>query len=195
MLPAVNGTDPFWHYANIAAWSAAEVCSAVVALSVPALKPLFGSCFGGDTRKSSKGYQAYDAANSSAHRKSGNKGSSHALKSFGSSKPSHAPLSTTSEENLWSGKVINSIRTDNNSEDHSYMKGITKTMEVQIKVCTCSTKWEDCQISPISAFVACFCSTRTNAIRSLVNQRHGDQAQQRGPPRPWCLTSSPTIQH
>jgi hypothetical protein len=193
MLPAVNGTDPFWHYANIIAWSAAEVSSAVVALSMPALKPIFGSCFGGETRKSSKGYQAYEG-NSTAQRRTGNKGSSHALKSFGSGKAGRAPLSTTSEENLWSGKVVNNIRTDNNSEDHSYLTGITKTMEVQIKVCSYSSRWEGCHIPHVSAFVTCFYFERTNMIRSLVSQSLGDQAQRHGSPWPRCLIFRPTIQ-
>jgi len=74
------------------------------------------------------------------------------------------------------------------------MKGITKTMEVQIKVCTCSSGFEGCHIPHVSAFVDCFCFARANAILSLVSQSLGDQAQRHGPTRPWCLISRPTIQ-
>ncbi|KAL2817511.1 hypothetical protein BDW59DRAFT_165919 [Aspergillus cavernicola] len=46
MLPVVNDpSDATWHFAVVLAWSSAEISAAIIALSLPALKALFGSTF------------------------------------------------------------------------------------------------------------------------------------------------------
>ncbi|KAL5343251.1 hypothetical protein BJX70DRAFT_394251 [Aspergillus crustosus] len=44
MLPVVNDpTDATWHFSVVLAWSSGEISAAIIALSLPALKALFGS--------------------------------------------------------------------------------------------------------------------------------------------------------
>src|SRR4051812_15041135 len=64
MLPAVRHEDATWYYAAICAWTCAEVCAAIIALSAPALKPLVGTWLRGESLNGSKGYTNFDTKNS-----------------------------------------------------------------------------------------------------------------------------------
>ena len=50
MIPAINETDATWYFSVVMVWSDTEVSTAIIALSLPALKGLVGAV-AGSTRK------------------------------------------------------------------------------------------------------------------------------------------------
>lgn len=141
MIPGVREVDATWYYATIAAWSSAEVCTAVIALSVPALKPLLGHWLRSGSTADSKGYSNVDVTGASKN------GSSYGLKSVRPPKPSglsgrgRTSSQSLSEENLWANghndaQVHNNIHGNTLRGDQDDFSGIVKTVELHIKVCT-----------------------------------------------------------
>jgi len=139
LIPGVREADATWYYAIIAAWSSTEVCAAVIALSVPALKPLLGHWLRSGSTADSKGYSNVDTTGASKN------GSSYGLKSFRPPKPSglsgrgRTSSQSLSEENLWAnghghGQVHNNIHGNTSPGDQDGVSGIVKTVEVHVKV-------------------------------------------------------------
>lgn len=147
MLPAVRVADATWYYALIAAWSSAEVSTAVIALSVPALKLLVEHWMRTGTMVDSTGYSNFDTTTARS------KNVSYELKSFGSAKPSGPGRGRTSsqslsEENLWAnghGQVHNNIQGNPPSNDQDDSDGITKSITVHVKVGTQSSPHHECK--------------------------------------------------
>lgn len=109
MIPAVRKgqKDPMWYYADILVWGSAETTSAILALSIPALKPLFGSIFsdGSANRSSAGGNSSGNGKSGQSHRMQGM--NSDGLKAVNTRTESHAlkvvqgPGANDSEEHLW----------------------------------------------------------------------------------------------
>jgi hypothetical protein len=139
MIPGVREVDATWYYITIAAWSSAEVCMAIITLSVPALKPLLGHWLRSGSTADSKGYSNINIISASKN------GSSYSLKSFRLPKPSglsgrgRTLLQSLSEENLWAnshnrGQVNNNIHGNTSRGDPDDFSGIVKIVEVHIRI-------------------------------------------------------------
>lgn len=115
MIPAVTGNDPTYELATVILWSVIEMSSAMVALSAPALKPLFGR-FMTDNTSGSGGYKGFDSAQARGRRMS-------SYKLEGANKSSK-------------GETAINASVENLSEEHlcddPTPSGIRKTVEVQV---------------------------------------------------------------
>jgi len=113
MLPAIHHQDVTWYYANIAVWTCAEVSTAIITLSAPALKPLLGTWLRGESLNGSKGSNRYDNRNGisgpvAGKRSKGDSYSgSYAMKSGGGGRSGKVSVHGGSEEDLWSGQGPN----------------------------------------------------------------------------------------
>lgn len=124
MVPAVTRDDPTWYYAPVIFWSSMEMTAAMIALSAPALKPLFGRWIQGTTH-GSRDPSSFQRGKSGSGL-SGLRNSSYHLKSFGSAKP---PSHDRITDNGSIEKIIGEDITHSLDEG-----GIRKTVEVRVKV-------------------------------------------------------------
>ncbi|KAJ9656266.1 hypothetical protein H2201_008598 [Coniosporium apollinis] len=119
MIPAVTRPDPTWYYADILVWSSTELSAAMIALSIPAIRPLF-TCLGTSIKGSSARSRHYGYNETGGSWKG-----SHALKTFGSGNQSSHIRSGKRDE-------VDNISEENLCGDD----GIMKTVDVRVRVRT-----------------------------------------------------------
>ncbi|KAI9792156.1 MAG: hypothetical protein M1816_002696 [Peltula sp. TS41687] len=120
MIPAVTKKDNTWYLSTVIFWSVIEMGSAIIALSTPALKPLFGKWMSDDTPQGSRGYKGFDNAQTPGRRMS-----SYQMESFGSAKQASKAGATLSES-------AETPSEENLCNDPTACEGIRKTVEYQV---------------------------------------------------------------
>ncbi|KAI9755871.1 MAG: hypothetical protein M1815_004532 [Lichina confinis] len=125
MVPAVTRDDPTWYYASVLFWSSVEMSSAMVALSAPALKPLFGTLISGTTQ-GTRNHSSYRCRKGQSGL-TGLRSTSFNPKSLGSAK------GTSHHRTAGDVSAENTINEDAYHPDEE-AGGIRKTVEVKIEV-------------------------------------------------------------
>ena len=118
MIPAITKEDATWYFSVVMVWSDTEISTAIIALSLPALKGLFGLKFGGRSLPGSNVIDGSGHVSLKQLRSSGVRPNVERRIFEGSNtRPNQASVTmgdNTSEEILWTGKEDDGIHVKKN---------------------------------------------------------------------------------
>ncbi|KKY18427.1 hypothetical protein UCRPC4_g04896 [Phaeomoniella chlamydospora] len=118
MIPAITKEDATWYFSVVMVWSDTEISTAIIALSLPALKGLFGLKFGGRSLPGSNVIDGSGHVSLKQLRSSGARPNVERRIFEGSNtRPNQASVTmgdNTSEEILWTGKEDDGIHVKKN---------------------------------------------------------------------------------